>query len=117
MGRNVTEFQQRVYDALCRVPRGRVTTYRRLGLAIGCRSPRAVGQALRVNPFAPKVPCHRVICEDGTLGGFAGERTGEAIRRKVGLLEQEGVPIRNGRLADPERIFKFEGDTDASKED
>ena len=62
----VTPFRQRVYDALCRVPRGRVTTYKLLGEAIGCASSRAIGQALRNNPFAPEVPCHRVIRTDLT---------------------------------------------------
>ena len=114
---NVTDFQRRVYAALRRVPRGRVTTYRRLGEAIGCRSPRAVGQALRVNPFAPEVPCHRVIREDGSLGGFAGQRAGEAIQRKTRLLREEGVAVEDGHVVTRELVFSFEGDADAGEED
>jgi methylated-DNA-[protein]-cysteine S-methyltransferase len=103
----VTVFQQKVYDKLREVPRGKVTTYALLAKAVGCGSPRAVGQALRQNPFAPKVPCHRVIASDLTLGGFAGKTTGPDIRRKTALLEAEGVHIENGRLADIKRIHRF----------
>ena len=58
---DLSAFQRRVYGALSAVPAGRVVSYRELGRAIGCRCPRAVGRALRVNPLAPQVPCHRVI--------------------------------------------------------
>ena len=51
-----TVFEARVYEALRRIPRGQVTTYGRLAAALGCGSARAVGQALRRNPFAPEVP-------------------------------------------------------------
>ena len=103
----VSSFQRRVYTALRRVPRGRVTTYKRLAEAIGCGSPRAVGQALRRNPFAPDVPCHRVIASDLTLGGFRGGRDGAAARRKRQLLSAEGVRFRSGILAEPERVYRF----------
>ena len=100
----VTRFQQSVYNSLVRIPSGRVTTYARLAAAIGCRSPRAVGQALRRNPFAPKVPCHRVIASDLTPGGFNGARSGEDLERKLRRLKAEGVLFRDGRLADPARV-------------
>lgn len=86
---DITEFQRRVYLALLEVPRGETITYKQLGERIGCRSAQAVGQALRRNPFAPDVPCHRVISSDGTLGGFHGQREGEMIERKRALLEME----------------------------
>ena len=98
----VTPFQRRVYEALLMVPPGCVTTYALLAGAIGCRSPRAIGQALRRNPFAPGVPCHRVIASDLTLGGFAGRTDSEARRRKEDLLEAEGVRFLGGALADPD---------------
>ena len=103
---NVTGFQQAVYDSISRGPRGRVTTYALLAQSIGCRSPRAVGQALRRNPFAPKVPCHRAIASDLTPGGFNGARAGTEIARKLRLLATEGVAFRNGRLVDPSKIVR-----------
>ena len=92
----VTTFQRRVYEETAAVPRGRVTTYGRLAEAIGCGSAQAVGQALRRNPFAPEVPCHRVIASDRSLGGFDGHRTGPALTRKVRLLSSEGIHITQG---------------------
>ena len=68
---------------------------------------RAVGQALRRNPFAPKVPCHRVIASDLSAGGFKGGLTDALIRRKLNLLGKEGVKFINGRLANPALIYRF----------
>lgn len=85
----ITDFQRRVYLALLDVPRGTTISYRELGERIGCRSAQAIGQALRRNPFAPDVPCHRVIRSDGSIGGFHGEREGAMIEKKRKMLEKE----------------------------
>lgn len=103
----ITPFQQRVYQAAMQIPRGRVTTYRWLGLAIDCRSPRAIGQALKRNPFAPRVPCHRIVASDLSIGGFFGQTSGPGIDKKRQLLGEEGVLFQNGRIADPARLFTF----------
>ncbi len=103
---HVTPFQRRVYEALLEVPAGRVTTYGLLAARIGCGSPRAVGQALGDNPFAPQVPCHRVIAGSLRIGGFSHASAGAAVRRKLRLLRAEGVLFdAAGRLADPARVF------------
>lgn len=102
----ITPFQRRVYAAARRIPRGSVTTYRALAEAIGCGSSQAVGQALRRNPFAPEVPCHRVIRSDLTLGGFAGKTTVAAVARKRRQLAAEGVRFVHGRIADPARVLR-----------
>ena len=86
----ITNFQRKVYLALLEVPRGTTVSYKELGEMIGCKSARAIGQALKRNPFAPDVPCHRVINSDGTIGGFHGQRDGEMIDKKQKLLESEG---------------------------
>jgi methylated-DNA-[protein]-cysteine S-methyltransferase len=103
----ITEFQARVYRAVARIPRGRVSTYGMVAAHLGCRSCRAVGQALRRNPFAPGVPCHRVIAADLSLGGFQGQRRGRALRRKQRLLAREGVTFKNGRLGNPRQVYRF----------
>lgn len=64
MSKQVTDFQERVYTLLKQIPEGKVTTYAFLAKALNS-SPRAVGGALRNNPFAPEVPCHRCIAADG----------------------------------------------------
>jgi methylated-DNA-[protein]-cysteine S-methyltransferase len=102
-----TPFQKQVFAALSQVPRGRVITYKQLAKHLGCRSCRAVGQALKRNPYAPQVPCHRVIASDLTPGGFMGRRGGVAGRRKLDLLAEEGVRFHAGKLAEPKRLFCF----------
>ena len=102
-----SEFDMRVYQAVSKIPLGMVTTYKLLAAAINCRSFQAVGQALRRNPFAPDVPCHRVIKSDLSLGGFMGKRGGAAILKKITLLQQEGVNFKDGQLLDPGKIFIF----------
>ena len=73
---------------------------------IGCRSPRAIGQALRANPFAPEVPCHRVIASDLSPGGYSGQTSGPRLARKLQLLAAEGVTFQNNRLTDPSRAIQ-----------
>ena len=85
----ITPFQRRVYMELLNVPAGSTITYGELARRIGCRSAQAVGQALKRNPFAPHVPCHRVVAADGSIGGYFGEREGEMIDRKRKLLNKE----------------------------
>ena len=91
MTRQVTAFQRKVYAATAQIPCGKVTTYGALARRIGCGSAQAVGGALRVNPFAPQVPCHRVVAADGSLHGFAGHTSGPELDRKRRLLESEGI--------------------------
>jgi len=86
---DITEFQRRVYLELLNVPRGETISYGELARRIGCKSAQAVGQALKRNPFAPEVPCHRVIASNGTIGGFFGQISGEMIDKKKQLLEDE----------------------------
>ena len=104
----VTAFQSKVYLALCEVPKGYVTTYGALAKRIGCCSAQAVGGALRNNPFAPEVPCHRVVAADLSIGGFNGATDGPEIKRKLALLASEGVAFgADGKLKDPTVVWLF----------
>lgn len=91
---NLTPFRQGVLLALCQVPLGSVTTYAAMSNYLGS-CPRAVGNALRNNPFAPRVPCHRVVASGGGIGGFGGEwgAQGKHASEKVSMLKQEGVRV------------------------
>ena len=82
----ITEFQRRVYLALLDVPKGSIITYGELALKVGCKSPRAIGNALHKNPFALLVPCHRVIRANGEIGGYAFGQ-----QEKLRLLREEGA--------------------------
>ena len=94
LSEQITPFQKRVYLALLEVPSGATISYGELARRIGCRSAQAVGQALKRNPFAPDVPCHRVVAADGSLGGYNGRRDGEQLERKRQLLEKERIDNR-----------------------
>jgi len=83
-----TSFQQRVWQALGRIPSGCTRSYGELALALGS-SARAVGGACRRNPVPIVVPCHRVIAAAGGAGGFMGQRDGEALAIKTWLLDHE----------------------------
>lgn len=97
-------FDERCYDALRRVPRGKVTTYGQIAKRIGARkASRAVGGAMNRNPHAPHVPCHRVVRSNGELGGYA-----KGIGAKIRLLKREGILLKNGRVLNLKSVlFKF----------
>lgn len=93
-------FQARVWSALMDIPAGRTLSYGELARQLGS-SARAVGGACASNPFAPLVPCHRVVARSG-LGGFAGstETGGELLGIKRWLLAHESAAAPAPRLFD-----------------
>lgn len=132
----VTKYQWDVYDFILKIPRGKVTTYKTISECIGgsARSGEgsnmqlrlnvyscilSVGGTLRINPFAPYVPCHRVVASNLFIGGFCGQWAGrksasqksedkgqDQIRRKVGLLKEEGIEVDGkGFLLDRESVI------------
>jgi methylated-DNA-[protein]-cysteine S-methyltransferase len=105
--KHLTPFQRKVYQRLCQVPAGKVTTYGLLAEAVSCRSAQAVGQALKRNPLAPAVPCHRVVDNHGGLGGFGGTRHGSKLDRKKAMLLKEGVVFSQEGLVDTSCICQF----------
>ena len=93
----------RVYECLGRIPAGKVVTYGQMAAAVGCGSAQAVGQALRRNPDAPRVPCHRVVSANGSLTGYQGSAVETTVSRKRDLLKEEGVIFREDGRVDLER--------------
>jgi methylated-DNA-[protein]-cysteine S-methyltransferase len=86
-----TKFQLKVWSYLRKIPRGSLKTYSQVAKAIGKpRAVRAVANAIGKNPYAPKIPCHRVIRSDGSLGGYSGKG---GIKTKRFLLKKEGVTL------------------------
>ena len=109
--KEITPFQQTVFDLCSKVPRGRVTTYKAIGDAIALARKnsgpgfiyRAVGMALNKNPNAPVVPCHRVVASDGTIGGY-----GFGLPEKYVLLKSEGIEFDGDRVIDFEKkLWRF----------
>ena len=86
---NGTKFQVKVWAYLRKIPRGSVRTYSQVAKDIGKPlAIRAVANAIGKNPYAPKIPCHRVIRSDGSLGGYSGKG---GIKTKKKLLKSEGI--------------------------
>ena len=83
-----TEFLRRVWQSLFTIFYGQTKTYSEIARMVGCKSARAVGQAIGHNPIALIIPCHRVVGANGTLGGYA-----YGINRKKQLLQLEQFPM------------------------
>ncbi|MBX4188142.1 MAG: MGMT family protein [Candidatus Doudnabacteria bacterium] len=82
-----TPFQQIVLKTICKIPKGKVWTYKQVAVKMGNKKwARAVGQALSKNQDAPNVPCHRVVASNG-LGGYSAKG---GLKEKVKLLKKEG---------------------------
>ena len=84
-----TKFQKKVWNYLKTIRKGTVKSYKQVAIAINRpKSTRAVANAVGKNPFAPKIPCHRVIRSDGSLGGYSGKG---GLKTKKLLLKREGI--------------------------
>lgn len=94
-------FSERVWQVTKQITCGKVSTYKEIARALGCKAYRAVGQALHRNPHAPIVPCHRVIASDGSIGGFA-----HGTNKKKKILAREGVLFRGNHIIDFQRRFQ-----------
>lgn len=103
------KFDERVWELMERIPRGRVTTYALIAKKLNSKAYRAVGNACRRNPYAPKVPCHRVVKSDGSVGGFGGKTSGKTVARKIQMLRKENVQIDSGKIVDFARVvYRFQ---------
>jgi len=88
----LTKFQWKVLEATLKIPIGQVRSYKWIAEQIGCPGAfRAVGQALRRNPYPIMIPCHRVIKSDGSLGGYAGGPSD----KKALLLKKEQEIVKS----------------------
>ena len=86
-----TEFQLKVWAYLRKIPPGSVKTYSQVAKDIGKPlAVRAVANAIGKNPYPPKIPCHRVIRSDGSLGGYSGKG---GVKTKRFLLKKEGIKL------------------------
>lgn len=97
-------IEQKIYKKLLEVPKGQITTYGELAKAVGLKNgQRIVGKIMNKNPYPVIIPCHRVVMSTGKIGGYA---YGEHI--KIKLLNDEGIKIKNGKIADlGSRIYRF----------
>ena len=86
-----TSFQIKTWRYLMKIPRGNLKTYSQVAKGIGKPlAVRAVANAIGKNPYPPKIPCHRVIRSDGSVGGYSGKG---GVKTKKLLLKREGITL------------------------
>lgn len=86
-GYGLTSFQKEVLIATASIPKGETRTYKQIAIAVGKpHAYRAVGSVMRINPLAPRIPCHRVVRSDGTLGQYSAAG-GARTKRKMLISE------------------------------
>jgi len=95
-----THFYQRCYALLEQIPKGKVSTYAEIARALNSKAYRAVGSAMANNDQIIIRPCHRVICSDGRIGGYA-----LGTDKKTELLLQEGIDVIDGKVHDLEKFM------------
>ncbi len=91
-GANAMKLSRRLFLLVKQIPTGKVATYKMLAERLGT-SARAVGRMLGKNPHPIVVPCHRVVCSGGGVGGYK-----LGVKKKIALLGKEGVKIENGNV-------------------
>ena len=103
---HLSAYTQKVLATASLIPAGYITSYGAIAKAVG-GSPRAVGRVMASNPFAPIVPCHRVVSSDFTLGGYGGGldvKLELLVREKQGYTSPLEVLVGDRRL----RVFPVE---------
>ena len=99
-------FNERCYEILRKVPKGKLTTYKAIAVKLKSKAYRAVGRAMNKNPHGfssgGDVPCHRVVGSNGDLVGFAS-----GLKKKTEMLRKEGIKVRNGKVDLRKYGFKF----------
>lgn len=101
---NEMKLQQKTIEMMRKIPKGRVTTYKILAQSMGTKAYRTVGTCVKKNPYAPAVPCHRVVKSDGTIGQYSGRG---GIKTKIKLLKKEGIVISNRKINLKKYLYKF----------
>jgi methylated-DNA-[protein]-cysteine S-methyltransferase len=101
------DFSESVWELVKKIPKGKVTTYRAIAIELNTRAFRAVGGALKCNPYSPRVPCHRVVKSDGSIGGFQGgiDPKSSRVKKKISMLRKEGIRIKDCKLCDFKRVL------------
>jgi len=96
-------FRTQCYQLVSKIPKGKISTYKEIGLALNTKAYRSIGGIMAKNPNLIAVPCHRVIKSDGGVGGYA-----LGVNKKIKLLQGEGLIIENNRISDYKNcMFSF----------
>jgi len=89
------DFSEKVLGLVKKIPKGKVTTYKKIAKKLNTNAYRAVGSALRCNDKPIIIPCHRVVNSDGAVGGYKGVKNS---KEKIRLLKKEGIKIKSSKI-------------------
>jgi len=108
----LTPFQCKVLEAVSQIPPGEVRTYKEIAAAVGNPNAwRAVGLALKRNPFPVKIPCHRVVRSDGSLGGYFGKRNSKEkallLLSELSLLQRKQYNCNKSKQHPSNRLKRY----------
>lgn len=93
--------KQKLYELLREIPKGKVATYKIIAKKLKIH-PRTAGIFLGQNEHPKKYPCYKVVASDGKLGGYSGAG---GLKKKVELLERDGVKVKKGKVVDLEKVL------------
>jgi len=93
-------FNDKCYQLLSQIPQGKVSTYKEIASALNTKAYQAVGNAMEKNPNLIFIPCHRIVKSNGSIGKYA-----LGVNKKISLLKNEGVLVREGKILDFENCF------------
>jgi len=97
----MVDIVEYTYFLVRQIPPGRVSSYGAVASALGNKGyARAVGGFMNRNPDPDSMPCFKIVCSDGSIGGF-----GRGLSDKMRRLEEEGIKVKDGRIVDFEKVF------------
>jgi O-6-methylguanine DNA methyltransferase len=100
-----TDFEKRVWEALKLIPKGKVTTYKEIANFLNTKGIRAVANAVAKNPYAPKIPCHRVVKSNAQIGGYSAKG---GVEEKIKILKKEGILVKDNKIVDfKDKLYRF----------
>ena len=92
-----TSLSSSCYSLLQQIPKGKVTTYKSLALALNTKAYRAIGQIMKRNPYPQAVQCYKVVKSDGSIGGYLGSDIPN-IKKKIQLLKKDGIEVEDNKV-------------------
>jgi len=95
--------KEKVYKLLRQIPKGAVTSYGEIARKLKTKGFRAIGKIVSQNRNIPETPCHRVVCANGEISGYAF-----GVDKKIALLKKEGVIVKNNKIVNfKEKFYRF----------
>lgn len=97
------KFKEKVYSIIKKIPKGKVSSYKEVARALNTKAYRAVGNALNKNEDTDKIPCFKIVKNDGNIGSFS-----KGVKEKIRRLKKENIEVEKGKIKNFKKIlFRF----------